>query len=67
MCRVIDAVGHDCCLFVPFRLFEFRKVISCRETCQHLVSADYPVHIDVVCVISLLSCLLQISVFGKWI
>ena len=31
-----------------FRLFEFRKVISCRETCQHLVSADYPVHIDLV-------------------
>jgi len=33
---------------VKFRLFEFRKVISCRETCQHLVSKDYPVHIDLV-------------------
>jgi len=31
-----------------FRLFEFRKVISCRETCQHLVSADHAVHIDLV-------------------
>lgn len=28
------------------RLFEFRKVMSCREACQHLVSADHPVHID---------------------
>lgn len=28
------------------RLFEFRKIISCRETCQHLVSADHSVHID---------------------
>jgi len=33
-------------LFCEFRLFEFRKVISCRETCQHLVSEDHPVHID---------------------
>jgi len=31
---------------VKFRLFDFRKVISCRETCQHLVSKDHPVHID---------------------
>jgi len=22
--------------------------MSCRDTCQHLVSADHPVHIDVV-------------------
>lgn len=29
-----------------FRLFEFRKIISCRDTCQHLVSSDYPIHID---------------------
>lgn len=28
------------------RLFEFRKIISCRDTCQHLVSSDYPIHID---------------------
>ncbi|XP_076319533.1 protein ABHD18 [Tachypleus tridentatus] len=28
------------------RLFEFRKTISNRETCQHLVSPDYPVYID---------------------
>jgi hypothetical protein len=28
------------------QLFEFRKVISCREKCKDLVSADYPVHID---------------------
>ncbi|XP_013788028.1 protein ABHD18-like [Limulus polyphemus] len=28
------------------RIFEFRKIISNRETCQHLVSRDYPVYID---------------------
>lgn len=28
------------------RLFEFRKIISCRDTCQRLISPDYPVHID---------------------
>ncbi|KFM73744.1 hypothetical protein X975_15343, partial [Stegodyphus mimosarum] len=28
------------------RLFAFRKVISNRETCQHLVESDYPVIID---------------------
>ncbi|XP_071078732.1 protein ABHD18-like [Haliotis cracherodii] len=27
------------------RLFEFRKIISNRETCKHLVPNDYPVHI----------------------
>jgi len=28
------------------RLFEFRKVLSCRESCQKLVPLDYPVQID---------------------
>jgi len=28
------------------RLFEFRKIISCREKCRHLVPDDYPVTID---------------------
>ncbi|XP_064609309.1 LOW QUALITY PROTEIN: protein ABHD18-like [Liolophura sinensis] len=28
------------------RLFEFRQIISNRESCQTLVSPDYPVHID---------------------
>ncbi|XP_040186692.1 protein ABHD18 isoform X2 [Rana temporaria] len=28
------------------RLFEFRKIIGNRETCQHLVPKDYPVYID---------------------
>ncbi|GFN94229.1 protein abhd18 [Plakobranchus ocellatus] len=28
------------------RLFAFRKILSNREKCQHLVSADYPIHID---------------------
>ncbi|ESN99146.1 hypothetical protein HELRODRAFT_67498 [Helobdella robusta] len=28
------------------RIFEFRKVISCRDTCRHLVSPDHPVYID---------------------
>ncbi|XP_050417667.1 protein ABHD18 isoform X1 [Patella vulgata] len=28
------------------RIFEFRKVISNRETCKHLVEKDYPVHIE---------------------
>ncbi|XP_040186683.1 protein ABHD18 isoform X1 [Rana temporaria] len=27
-------------------LFEFRKIIGNRETCQHLVPKDYPVYID---------------------
>ncbi|XP_025084839.1 LOW QUALITY PROTEIN: protein ABHD18-like [Pomacea canaliculata] len=28
------------------RLFDFRKVISNRELCRHLVPQDYPIHID---------------------
>lgn len=28
------------------RLFEFRKVIRCRETCFPLVPSNYPIHID---------------------
>jgi Alpha/beta hydrolase domain containing 18 len=32
-------------LFVLFRLFEFRKVMSNRETCSKLVDKDYPVEI----------------------
>ncbi|XP_059153119.1 protein ABHD18-like isoform X1 [Physella acuta] len=28
------------------RLFAFRKILSNRETCQHLVSANYPIYID---------------------
>ncbi|KAI8798026.1 protein ABHD18 isoform X2 [Biomphalaria glabrata] len=28
------------------RLFAFRKILSNRETCQHLVPADYPIYID---------------------
>ncbi|GFS17688.1 protein ABHD18 [Elysia marginata] len=28
------------------RLFAFRKILSNRDQCQHLVSADYPIHID---------------------
>ncbi|XP_044538260.1 protein ABHD18 [Gracilinanus agilis] len=28
------------------RLFEFRKVIGNRETCQNMVSRDYPVYVD---------------------
>ncbi|RUS79509.1 hypothetical protein EGW08_012741 [Elysia chlorotica] len=28
------------------RLFAFRKVLSNREQCQHLVSSDYPIYID---------------------
>lgn len=30
------------------RLFEFRKLIGNRETCQHLVPKDYPVYVDTV-------------------
>ena len=29
-----------------FRIFNFRKKISKREICRHLVSKDYPVYID---------------------
>jgi len=35
--------------FVAFRIFDFGKVLSNRETCYKLVSPDYPVHIDKVC------------------
>lgn len=28
------------------RLFAFRKILSNRDTCQHLVSPDYPINID---------------------
>ncbi|KAK7496534.1 hypothetical protein BaRGS_00012186 [Batillaria attramentaria] len=28
------------------RLFDFRKIISNRELCRHLVPSDYPVHIE---------------------
>ncbi|CAL1537894.1 unnamed protein product [Lymnaea stagnalis] len=28
------------------RLFAFRKILSNRDTCQHLVSAEYPINID---------------------
>ena len=28
------------------RLFDFRKVISNRDLCKHLVPSDYPIHID---------------------
>lgn len=28
------------------RLFDFRKIISNRELCRHLVADDYPIHID---------------------
>ncbi|XP_035824379.1 protein ABHD18 isoform X2 [Aplysia californica] len=28
------------------RIFAFRKILSNRETCQHLVASDYPIHID---------------------
>ncbi|XP_018421459.1 PREDICTED: protein ABHD18 isoform X2 [Nanorana parkeri] len=28
------------------RIFEFRKIIGNRETCQHLVPKDYPVYVD---------------------
>ncbi|KAL3879984.1 hypothetical protein ACJMK2_032256 [Sinanodonta woodiana] len=28
------------------RIFEFRKILSNREKCQHLIPEDYPVHIE---------------------
>ena len=33
-------------LVVFCRLFDFRKVISNRDLCKHLVPSDYPIHID---------------------
>lgn len=32
--------------FIFARIFKFRKIISDRKTCQHLVSSDHPVYID---------------------
>ena len=33
-------------ILVCYRIFKFRKIISNRNTCQHLVSSDHPVYID---------------------
>lgn len=32
-----------------FRLFEFRKFVSNRDTCYNLIPRDYPVQITKVC------------------
>lgn len=41
-----NTFSHYFFIFVFARIFKFRKIISDRKTCQHLVSSDHPVYID---------------------
>ena len=41
-----DTAHIEFTLFVFFRLFNFRKKISDRDICQHMVAKDHPVYID---------------------
>lgn len=42
----IVIVDHLLFTFRFFRIFQFRKIISNRETCKALVQSNYPVYID---------------------
>lgn len=63
LCRSLITIEYSD-YFDCFRIFDFRKIISCRETCKKLVSPDYPVTIDEVkSVLMYELCYLVTSVF----